>query len=283
MDVRRGGHVVWPAQQRRALDAHRAGGGCGVVDAEPQLREPEAGRIALAVGRRRAGCQLGVDDPASSTRAVCIEGAALLGGPDDAPTGAHIHAGRVDQNGPVEVTLPTPGTDGFLDGCVEADRTTVNAIEADRAAHYVNVHSSDYPAGAMRGQLRPDLLAALDGWQALAGSEPGGGALLGAGLGWFFVGAGDTLCTLLDGDRIGAVTQAHIHDAPTGQAGPIAFDLVTPQEGEPLDVLLECGNTARPGYGFADLLGDPNGFYVNLHTDAYPEGAIRGQLEPFPS
>ncbi len=225
----------------------------------------------------------GVDDTASSTRAVCIEGAALLGGPDDVPTAAHIHAGRVDQNGPVEVTLPTPGTDGFLDGCVEADRTTVNAIEADRAAHYVNVHSSGYPAGAMRGQLRPDLLAALDGWQALAGSEPGGGALLGSGLGWFFVGAGDTLCTLLDGDRIGAVTQAHIHDAPTGQAGPIAFDLVTPQEGEPLDVLLECGNTARPGYGFADLLGDPNGFYVNLHTDAYPEGAIRGQLEPFPS
>jgi hypothetical protein len=88
------------------------------------------------------------------------------------------------------------------------------------------------------------------------------------------------------------LTQAHIHLAPAGENGPVvawlypegpppqpvpglstgviatgtitAGDLVGELEGESLQVLIdemEAGNT-----------------YVNVHTEAYPPGEIRGQI-----
>lgn len=38
-------------------------------------------------------------------------------------------------------------------GCVRAARPLLVAILRDLAAYYVNVHTTQYPAGAIRGQL----------------------------------------------------------------------------------------------------------------------------------
>jgi hypothetical protein len=77
------------------------------------------------------------------------------------PTAAHIHAGRKDVAGPIvvnflhDITGSLPSTFSAVDGCVhDVDRALVKAIKADPHAYYVNIHNADFPAGAIRGQLR---------------------------------------------------------------------------------------------------------------------------------
>ncbi|HEU0304062.1 MAG TPA: CHRD domain-containing protein [Gaiellaceae bacterium] len=68
-------------------------------------------------------------------------------------TGAHIHRGAAGVAGPIVVTLITPDADGSVAGCVAAPRALVKEILMNPAGFYVNVHTTDYPAGAIRGQL----------------------------------------------------------------------------------------------------------------------------------
>lgn len=68
-------------------------------------------------------------------------------------TGAHIHVGGLTQAGDVVVALKPPGAAGTSSGCATANRTVVNAILANPSGYYVNVHTTDFPDGAIRGQL----------------------------------------------------------------------------------------------------------------------------------
>jgi hypothetical protein len=68
-------------------------------------------------------------------------------------TGAHIHSGAVGVAGPIVVGLTPPGLNGMSEGCVTASRAVVNAILGAPASYYVNVHTTDFPNGAIRGQL----------------------------------------------------------------------------------------------------------------------------------
>ncbi|MEN3304142.1 MAG: hypothetical protein V7603_344 [Micromonosporaceae bacterium] len=75
-----------------------------------------------------------------------------------APTAAHIHVGGVAQAGPVVVPFfaaPTglPATINGVSGEVEADAALVDAIRNHPSAYYVNLHTAEFPAGAIRGQL----------------------------------------------------------------------------------------------------------------------------------
>jgi CHRD domain len=67
--------------------------------------------------------------------------------------GAHIHVGTEDVAGPVVVGLTPPGESGTSSGCVSADPALIRAIGQNPAGYYVNVHTTDFPAGAVRGQL----------------------------------------------------------------------------------------------------------------------------------
>lgn len=66
---------------------------------------------------------------------------------------AHIHLGAAGVAGGVVVTLAPPDATGVSSGCVSAPRATVKAILQSPSAYYVNVHTSDFPDGAIRGQL----------------------------------------------------------------------------------------------------------------------------------
>jgi CHRD domain len=66
-------------------------------------------------------------------------------------TAAHIHVAPAGSNGPVVVPLSAPNARGISFGCVQSMHT--DAIAADPAAYYVNVHNVPFPAGALRGQL----------------------------------------------------------------------------------------------------------------------------------
>jgi len=64
---------------------------------------------------------------------------------------AHIHHGAAGVNGPVVVDFMEP-VNG-LDGCVHADAALVKQIRQNPADYYVNVHTTMFPAGEVRGQL----------------------------------------------------------------------------------------------------------------------------------
>ncbi len=71
------------------------------------------------------------------------------------PVAAHIHSGVRGQNGDVVVTLkqPSTGNGGVSAACVNSTRAIVSAIKASPSKFYVNVHTQDFPGGAIRGQL----------------------------------------------------------------------------------------------------------------------------------
>ncbi len=67
--------------------------------------------------------------------------------------GAHIHAGRAGQEGPAVVELAPPASSGAVAACKWVGKRLAAAIRKDPRKYYVNVHSTAFPDGALRGQL----------------------------------------------------------------------------------------------------------------------------------
>jgi hypothetical protein len=78
-------------------------------------------------------------------------------------------------------------------------------------------------------------------------------------------------------DLHGDVTMAHIHAAPRGQDGPHPIDFFNDQH------FSGAGSTAKGCLPTTPdkikaVMDHPAGYYVIIHTTAFPDGAIRGQL-----
>ncbi len=141
-----------------------------------------AGAAILAVTATVAAVPLASGAPSSKPLFATLTGAAEVPGPGDAngtgaatvlfvsptricysivvnsiakPVAAHIHSGVRGKAGDVVVTLKQPGTGngGVSAACVNSTRAIVSAIKASPAKFYVNVHTQDFPGGAIRGQL----------------------------------------------------------------------------------------------------------------------------------
>jgi hypothetical protein len=71
------------------------------------------------------------------------------------PVAAHIHRGRPNVNGPIVVPLTPPetGDPGSASDCTMLSQELVRAIRRNPRRYYVNVHTGDFPNGAVRGQL----------------------------------------------------------------------------------------------------------------------------------
>ena len=67
-------------------------------------------------------------------------------------TAAHIHRGAAGVAGPPVVTLDPPD-DNDSDDCDTVDDALVDEIRTNPGGFYVNVHTADYPNGAIRGQI----------------------------------------------------------------------------------------------------------------------------------
>jgi hypothetical protein len=68
------------------------------------------------------------------------------------PTASHLHKGPKGTSGPIVVPLFGNPPAKHV-GCVSASKTLVAAIIKNPSAYYVNIHTADYPAGAIRSQL----------------------------------------------------------------------------------------------------------------------------------
>lgn len=85
-------------------------------------------------------------------------------------------------------------------------------------------------------------------------------------------GFGQVCWEIKDVRGIDMPTAAHIHFGRAGTNGPPVFTLTKSTEGR----WQGCKDAAE--WTQNRLQGNPADFYVNVHTAAYPNGAIRGQL-----
>ena len=67
-------------------------------------------------------------------------------------TGAHIHLGVASNEGPVVVTLARPSF-GEVHYCQQIPSSLAAALGQTPSYYYINVHSTWFPDGAVRGQL----------------------------------------------------------------------------------------------------------------------------------
>jgi CHRD domain len=186
---------------------------------------------------------------------------------------AHIHKAAAGASGPVVIPLATPGSDGKSGGCVAVARTLVAQVLAAPASYYVNVHTAEFPAGAVRGQLT-GTSAAMAGTTItldLKGtSEPNatGSAVL-----RFRKDAGQVCYRLHAANITLPALAAHIHKGAAGTNGPVVVPFTAPgANGE------SSGCSPATAALIDEILGGPSGFYVNVHTKEHPAGAIRAQL-----
>ncbi|HJP72111.1 MAG TPA: CHRD domain-containing protein [Candidatus Limnocylindria bacterium] len=71
-----------------------------------------------------------------------------------AVTQSHIHTGAEGVSGPVLIPLDVDGFDGTTEGCTsDVAEADIQSVLDNPAGFYVNLHTADFPAGAIRGQL----------------------------------------------------------------------------------------------------------------------------------
>jgi uncharacterized protein (DUF3820 family) len=230
------------------------------------------------------------------------------------PTGFHVHEGEADTAGPVVIPLEPPTeistfsvpdgelTLNFVSGCVEdVDQDLLDDIADNPLDYYFNIHTEEFPDGAIRGQLLPiaaefAIFAMLDRFAVLTGAAevPGPGDLDGTGfsaVGLFAEEDTELLCFFLfvEGIELPA-TGAHIHEGGPEEAGPIVVGLTAPVDPSGAGVGFSFGcvdEHALTGDAsedqFSEIIDNPEDYYVNVHNEDFPAGAVRGQLsDEFP-
>lgn len=78
------------------------------------------------------------------------------------------------------------------------------------------------------------------------------------------------MCYFLTAEGLDEVTAAHLHKAPKGKNGPPVVTLSLASVDTCIDV--------DPAL-LRDIAENEGEYYVNVHTAAFPQGAIRGQLD----
>jgi hypothetical protein len=212
-----------------------------------------------------------------------------------APTLGHIHQGKAGVNGDVKVPLFTtamPDTVHAAAGIVTVtDPAIADEIRSDPSGFYLNLHTTEFPGGAVRGQLKrlghiTDLISLLHGGSLkafLSGDQevpvPAGPAVGDpTGRAVTFIDPRGQSSIDYSAAWIGVhPTLGHIHKGAVGANGPI----VVPLFGTPIPatIVAIAGSVDHVDPALTkDIKANPAEFYTNLHTVDFPGGAVRGQL-----
>ncbi len=82
------------------------------------------------------------------------------------------------------------------------------------------------------------------------------------------------LCYEVAVQKIDQPVGVHIHEAERGKSGGIVVPLTTPTASD----TTTTGCTDVDATLLGRIAANPGDFYVNVHTNTYPQGAVRGQL-----
>lgn len=191
-------------------------------------------------------------------------------------TMAHLHVAPAGEDGPVVVDLGD-----FLDGNTlmgSFDPTAFEGLLNDMLSGniYLNVHTVDFPAGELRGQVMLENRLSHDAWLDTAQEVP---APMGSeGVGLSLVSLNHTMDTLFYEAQVtmltGPITVAHFHEGEPGVAGGVLIDVSDDVMGNRISGFVT---------GAALSTENINKFlsgviYLNVHTEMNAPGEIRGQV-----
>lgn len=199
---------------------------------------------------------------------------------------SHLHLGLAGKNGGVEIGLTpsieadTAGTFPLSEHRFELTAEQQTALQERRL--YVNIHSENYPAGEIRGQLAPRsdayFEAIITGTAKVSPVATDGSGNLFAevrGDSLFVTGAFEGLTS--------AFTNSHLHVGLAGESGGVEIGLnATTTNGDTSGTWAADANSFELTDERLSLLWDRS-LYVNVHTEENPGGEIRGQVLPISS
>lgn len=191
-------------------------------------------------------------------------------------SGSHVHSPAAPgaTAGVLFAITNTGGTSGTL----KASATLTLAQEADLVAGnmYVNVHSSTYTGGEIRGQLTSTTVGQTDYFTGrIQGAQevpPNGSLAMGAVTTLLDKGTGMVYLTGSFTGLSANASGAHIHKANPTVDGPVIIAL---------EITADTKGTIHVASAITPLditLMTAGGTYVNIHNADYPGGEIRGQL-----
>ncbi|GAA3819703.1 hypothetical protein GCM10022226_45160 [Sphaerisporangium flaviroseum] len=216
------------------------------------------------------------------------------------PTAFHIHKGKAGVNGDVKIGFfgeALPGSAKAVTGTVKVgDDGLLSGIKKNPKNWYFNVHTGEFPGGAVRAQLYRlphgiNLASILaDGThaslKALASGKqevPAPGTKVGDPNGraeWLFGIKGSKLYYATIWNKLDPVTNGHIHRGKKGTNGPVVVDLFADANGLPAGVTGIAGSAPVKRDIAKGIQKNPKNWYANLHTTKFGGGAVRGQLSP---
>ena len=226
-------------------------------------------------------------------------------------TGMHVHRGAAGINGPVTIdssltridAQPATGTlvrQGQISPTNEAALSTATDMLTNPTGFYFNVHTSDNPGGAIRGQLERAQMRVFMGLMSPANevpaiTDPNASAVSTVTMLYTTTPQNvltsanfnfDINYTGMPADTV--FTGYHIHRGAAGANGGVTIDtgvsgtntVAANANGTgtlSYDVEVNMNAAAQVNTAY-DIINDPSAFYVNIHTRIFPGGFCRGQL-----
>jgi CHRD domain/Secretion system C-terminal sorting domain len=198
---------------------------------------------------------------------------------------AHLHVGDYGEPyGALQVDLSNSIVGRRIKGIKrgsELNSVTINKLLVSNLA--VVAHTTAHPDGEIRGQA---VRFAHEGYtlDLSGGAQVPFNASGAYGSGFVTINRdGDQVYyDWLVGDLSGEATSAHFHSGVAGQNGPVIYDMSS---------IMQTSGTSAAASGFwkstdtppflpTNLLQfDNKSVYLNIHTDAFPDGEIRGQVQ----
>jgi CHRD domain len=210
------------------------------------------------------------------------------------PTVAHVRQGAAGQAGAAvitQLTSPLPPTVTAVAGTLTVHGRVLSQLVGNPGMFYLNLGTSTYPAGAVRGQFHKVGPVDLDrilhaGPLAGVGSGAQEVPLSGTGTGdpdataTAFVGLGRTsIGFALTWAGIHSPTSASINKGAVGANGTAVAALFTAEHGLAASVTAVAGMVnGVSAKSITAVRANPAGFHFNVFTAAFPGGAARGQL-----
>lgn len=205
----------------------------------------------------------------------------LASGLSGAITSAHFHTGVAGVAGPVAINLG-PGINGNrVKGMITGSNIPAGFMDDCLTGKvYVNIHTTAHSGGEIRGQLmryvREGYTYIIDATQE---TPPTASSGIGSGIASVDRDIDNLHFRMIVDGLSGPITSAHFHEAQTGVAGPVIFDLT------PYFSLSGTSDVAfnywMSSAGFDQSMAAlffANRVYVNIHTAAFANGEVRGQV-----
>ncbi|MCB9240951.1 MAG: CHRD domain-containing protein [Flavobacteriales bacterium] len=191
-------------------------------------------------------------------------------------TAAHLHNGAMGVDGGVALNLSTAINGKMLLGSVDISSATGLITNMIAGNVYLNVHTTNNPAGEIRGQVWLDRRLAFDAWLNADQEVTEPTSTTGVGAAWLSLNPSlDTLWYDVQVTGLtGAITGAHIHNAEKGADGGVLVNLSSSVNGNRIMGMI-TGSAITSSLIDALLTGST---YINIHTSANAAGEIRGQI-----